>query len=249
MSLLVESLTQQLLYAAVCTAAHFIIAWFLKHQFPVIKGHWTKKQRLASYNRGVSTLHAVYMFFHTVEYFIYVNPGFEILTDVSGISLLTRHLLDSMMGYLWYDMTVELLGTRQTDTLLHHILGIASHMSTRLSNNSAAGFYSMCVYIAEGSTPSLNLSWFLHQLKVSGSPFLFAAASLLASFFLCRVVQGPLLIYHMWTRRKQWGGESGTTALFWGNFIIILIFVVLNFVWFSKLVALAVKKDKVAKEH
>lgn len=224
-----------------------LFALSLKHTFPALKT-WTKNQRLASYNRGVSTLHAMYMFFHTIKYFIYVNPGFEIQPDVNGISPLTRHLLDSMMGYLWYDVAVELVGTRQTDTLLHHVLGLASHMSSRMSNNTAAGFYSMFVYIAEGSTPSLNLSWFMHQLKVGGSPFLLVAASLLLTFFLFRIVQGPLLLLHLYLHRDQWG-DAGGTGLYWGNFAVILIFVGLNFVWFTKLVALAMRnadnnKDK-----
>jgi hypothetical protein len=49
--------------------------------------------------------------------------------------------LDLMMGYLWYDSIYEVMSDGQVDTLGHHILGLISHMSTRLSNSGPLGFY------------------------------------------------------------------------------------------------------------
>jgi hypothetical protein len=145
-----------------------------------------------------------------------------------------------MMGYLWYDSIFEFSYSKQTDTLVHHVLGLVSHLSSRLSDNGAAKFYSMVIYFAELSTPFLHLSWLMHQLQMKHSlSFKLCVFLLLVSFLVARVALGPSMIAHMLRYRHQWGPD--TLLLFWGNFSIVSAFAVLNFFWFYKLVRLAIK--------
>lgn len=89
----------------------------------------------------------------------------------------------------------------------HHVLGLASHLSSRLSDNEAAHFYSMLVFIAEISTPFLNISWLLHQLKKKNVYFDVIAGLLIVTFFI-RVLVGPYMVNHMLSHREEWGQEG-----------------------------------------
>jgi hypothetical protein len=96
----------------------------------------------------------------------------------------------------------------------------------------------MLVYIAEGSTPFLNITWLLHLLKLTNSKyFLMFAGLLIITFFCFRVVIGPYLVYHMIMFRNNWG--ENTFLLFYFNFPIIVSFAILNFYWFYKLLLIA----------
>lgn len=143
------------------------------------------------------------------------------------------------MGYLWYDMIVEISSSAKLDTLSHHILGIASHMSSRLSDNHAAGYYSMLVYLAEISTPFLHTTWLMHYLKYDGIVFKLCVLVLLVTF-LCRCCVGPYMVGHMLTYPKEWLREereddTGFNFLYWGNVLIVSMFALLNFAWANQL--------------
>ena len=76
------------------------------------------------------------------------------------------------MGYLIYDVVIEFINYNKSSSLmnlLHHIIGYGSHMSVRLTDSYAGRFYSMLVFIAEGSTPWLHGSW-ICLLYTSPSP-------------------------------------------------------------------------------
>lgn len=98
----------------------------------------------------------------------------------------------------------------------------------------------MLVYIAEGSTPLLHTSWLMHQFKM-GKKTIFKAmvALLIFSFFVCRILLSPYMLWHMLTHRAEWGMEN--VALFWGNWVIVALFGLLNYFWFYKLTSLALK--------
>jgi len=94
-----------------------------------------------------------------------------------------------MMGYLIYDVVIEFINYNKSSSLmnlLHHIIGYGSHMSVRLTDSYAGRFYSMLVFIAEGSTPWLHGSWILHQFKFQGKYMNLFAFNLVSCFFLFR---------------------------------------------------------------
>ena len=101
---------------------------------------------------------------------------------------------------------------------------------------------SMMVYLAELSTPFLNISWLLNSLKLQSSlPLTICSIVLVITFFISRVIWGPFLFWHMW---NNWTSEP--RYLFHINVFIVGFFVVLNFYWFYQLirVVLGLKKDK-----
>lgn len=243
-TILNESLTTSALWCILCAAMHFF--WSFSSPYIITGFAETFKEkrslRIGWYNRAVSTFHATAMFSLTMYYWIYMNP--EVQISHQKVTVLETVTVDIMMGYLWYDIIFELLHTRQLDSLGHHVLGLISHLSTRLSGNTGASFTTMLVFIAEGSTPWLNISWLMHQLHMKYTVvFKLTALTLLLAFFLCRTLLGPYMVQHMLFHRAEWGSEGGKGLFFWGNFSIVSSFAVLNFYWFSKLLQVAFGKS------
>lgn len=70
--------------------------------------------------------------------------------------------------------------------------------------------------------------------------FKFCASGLILSFFVLRVILSPFMLGHMYLFKESWG--PNTDSLYWFNFVIVASFMLLNYFWFYKLVALALKK-------
>jgi hypothetical protein len=202
---------------------------------PCIPGFEQLKKdiRHSWYNRAVSTAHASIMFICAIYYWVYINPTMK-FSEVNTIHIHQRNTIDIMMGYIIYDTLIEMSTTRQLDTMLHHILGMISHISTRLSDSDPAAFYTLMVYLAEGSTPFLNISWIYHQLKLHNSLlYTFFTMSLMASFLVTRILVGPYMLNHFFSNKQAWGID--TDILYYGNSLVLLFFVILNFYWYYKL--------------
>lgn len=232
-----ESVKRTLAWGFSCYLFHKLSQILSSFLFPNLKSI-TKSAQISCVNRSTSSFHAVVMTSLVMYYWIFINSAMIIDKHVTPYQSVC---LDLMMGYLLYDITFEVFQNglfQASDTIGHHILGLISHLSTRISNNGGAGFYSMLVFIAEASTPFLHGSWLLHTLNMKKSAtFLFFAVSLLIVFFLCRVLLGPFMLYHMLTHQESWGED--TEALFWINFFIVAAFAFLNFFWFYKLIIIA----------
>lgn len=211
---------------------------------PIIRKTWS--------NKGVSSIHAIIMITLTIYYWIfYSDSSFSCMNsapsrpdlDTGGFEIFVVYI---MMGYIMYDTYYEVVESpNPTDIaiILHHVIGFLSHSSTLISGNRAALFYCMVIYLAEISTPFLNISWLLHNLGRNGSTlFLTCSVILLVTFFL-RTLVGPYALYHMLRHRDDWGDYSGgdvlTKAMFDGNFLVISFFTTLNIFWFYKLLVMA----------
>ena len=116
-------------------------------------------------NRICSTFHATVQFAFTVYYWLMLNNAIDFNRDNKIVKDYEIGCHDYMMGYLYYDIVIELLGHCNSLNLSHHIIGFASHMSVRMTDSHAGRFYSMLVFIAEGSTPWLHTSWIMHQVE------------------------------------------------------------------------------------
>jgi len=202
------------------------------------------KQRLSMehqrncYNKVVSTAHATIMFLSSCYYWCRINQDMVISSECNAYEM---RCLRMMVGYLIYDICYEAANTRQMDTLAHHFLGLGSHLSTLYSRHGACGFYSMMVFLAEGSTPFLNASWLMHRLRLNNTVLFKASVlTLIFTFFVLRVVLSSFIITHMWLWRGQWGVDA-EGPLFWFNFLVVALFVLLNYFWFYKLMAVAAK--------
>lgn len=89
----------------------------------------------------------------------------------------------------------------------------------------------MMIYLAELSTPFLNVSWLLSEMNNAPTLLLITGGLLVLTFFLSRVVVGPYLFYHMIT---HWLPE-GNEVLYYTNFLIVVFFLLMNFYWFMQL--------------
>jgi len=260
-----SSLTALLSWLVACILLHVVLGvWLFKG---CLNGYanLTKFVRHQGYNRGVSTAHAATMFFYAVYYWLALNPQRAISASILPYE---GHCIDIMIGYLIYDTAFEMyMGgepsssskkeegvskrkVKNLDTLAHHVLGLVSHITARATDSGAASFYLMAVYLAEASTPSLNVSWLLLKLgRDQGKAFPLVAGSVLVLFLFFRVILGPYMLYHMYIHQTAWQDEQHPYGeqLLYLNAFIVSAFVVLNNIWFYKLIMLATSSSK-AKE-
>jgi hypothetical protein len=107
----------------------------------------------------------------------------------------------------------------------------------------------MFIFLAEGSTPFLNITWLLHQLHLQHSvPYKLGIYLLASSFLIFRVILGPVAIVHLLMYSQYWGSSHLDRSMYIGNLIIIVLFTLINFYWFGKLIQIAFKKKKSDKE-
>ena len=98
----------------------------------------------------------------------------------------------------------------------------------------------MMVYIAELSTPFLNASWLINYLNFeSSTPLMTCGGILVVSFFFCRVLWGPFMLWHM---MNNW--VAPPRFLYYINVFIVIFFILLNFYWFYLLLRLLLGKKK-----
>lgn len=233
--IIIESLTRSIVWCLCCGIIRYLSSKVSKFSVPKFNTLSLANQR-DWYSRSASTVHAIVMISMMLYYWIWINPKQEITEFVTYHQALA---LDIMNGYLIYDSIVDLFYSNSSfDMLGHHVLGYLSHSSSRYSNNGAAGYYSMLVYIAEASTPFLHVSWLMYQLNLKENLLFTIVSSLLVIlFFICRFLLGPYMLYHMIRYKAEWG-PHGQGLLFWFNFTIVFVFTVLNIFWFYKLVAI-----------
>lgn len=226
-------------------------------------------------NRICAAIHATFQFSLTVYYWIFLNTSVDFNRDNKYIKDFEISCHDYMMGYLIYDVIIEIIGSRNKLNLMHHIIGYASHLSVRLTDSHAGRFYSMLVFIAEGSTPWLHTSWIMHQLEKTSSVlyyicvlntvicfFVFRYHNLLISLLKyiiivisIRVLLSPYIFFHLNWYKSEWNNPNYSTnfneTLYFCNWLVILFFFVLNYYWFvllMKMVLSAVLGSKKSKK-
>jgi hypothetical protein len=233
------------LYAVVCGLLQLgwqILSPTLLPNFHVL----SEENRSSCYNRLVSSVHAVVMFTIAVYYWGFCNTELSFDYIKLHTAWIENFALNLMLGYLLYDCLFELMHARQMDTLVHHFFGILSHSTSLWTQNPAALYYSMMLFLAESSTPVLHAAWLLKQLNLTSS-FLFTVMKLLLplTFLFFRVALAPYLFYHIIVYAKEWGSGVVNTSLWWMNTTLMLFFLLLNFYWFYKIIQIAfVKKPR-----
>lgn len=138
-----------------------------------------------------------------------------------------------MTGYMTYDLVVELVTPAQLDyaVLFHHVAGLLSHWHTLQTNDVASAFYTMLVYLAEGSTPFLHVGWMMNTVGLADTlAFKLLTLALLLVFFVVRILVSPLLAYAYLspTNRHLYDGRDG---VFYFQLGIVFAFAGLNFFW------------------
>jgi hypothetical protein len=240
-------------YAALCFVVQRIASFLssLIPHFDVLKN----KNNVDNWNnRVVSLIHASIMFYRASFFWMVLESGALSVSPVyinkRPISGFESRTIDLMIGYLIYDSAYEFYTNKGVPMMLaHHGMGFLSHILTRATCCGPASYYTMMIYLAEMSTPFLNVSWLLNELGHYPTLLLIIGIILVLAFFLCRVVMGPYLLYHLLT---HWDGQPLWMYII--NVAITIFFIALNTFWFYQLIKKAVggggkKKDKAHKQQ
>lgn len=115
-----------------------VIPGFSKIKEPVTAANWC--------NRSVSFIHASIMFFRALHFWqnmesasLNLDVNHVDSRSVSGYETLT---VDIMIGYLLYDTVYEFSSNKGVPLMLaHHIVGVFSHVATRLYCSGPATYY------------------------------------------------------------------------------------------------------------
>jgi hypothetical protein len=184
------------------------------------------------------------MSYRAFRYWIVLKPLFG--HDFSAIKIspvldvYEKDTMRIMTGYMLYDLIVEVVTPAVYDyaVLFHHIAGLLSHWHTLQTNDVASGWYTMMVYLAEGSTPILHMAWMMNTVGLADSlAFKLLTLALLVAFFVVRILVSPLLAYTYLApaNRHLYDGRDG---VFYFQLCIVFAFAGLNFFWFYKLLTL-----------
>lgn len=181
------------------------------------------------------------MFSRTMYYWWNINPTFVIPLEMSEYHNLTN---DLMVGYLIYDTISEIFVMGNLDLMMlgHHVVGIGSHVTCRINSLGVCAYYHMMVYIAEGSTPFLHISWILKSFNMKDTAlFKVCVVFLLILFLLVRLLWGPYMQYDLHIRQEHWFLTDAGKSLYWPNVACVLFFNIVNFAWGHKLFSIALK--------
>jgi TLC domain len=240
-----------------CIFLHLVSAFGTCEVIEGFEKRLSRYDRQDWYNRFVSIIHAFIMFVRAMCYWTLKNPSMSIVglqNDQFGVIT-----LDIMMGYLWYDLIIELAkNKKQFSTILHHLLGYVSLYAVRASASRLGVFYFMMVFVAEGSTPVLHTLWFMSKLKLKDTAtFKMMGILLMLLFMALRVLFGPFTVWHLASNHDAWrakkAGELDAEWLFPLLICVSVVFVSINMYWFFLLVSMAVKPatkdDKTTKAN
>lgn len=236
------------LYCLFCFIIYFSSIPLSKLYIPYFKT-LDSTNRLLWYQRAISTVHATIMFSLTVYYWLVKNPTWKLITTSDG--QYESFTICIMLGYLLFDCIHDTYYGWSFDMFLHHGVGATSHILTLAYFNKAAMYICMIVYLAEGSTPFLSISWIMNQVKLKDTLlFKIASTLLIVNFFVFRVVMSPVCFYVLIQSKDSWGDSDAEKYLFYGNTVVIAFFGLLNQFWFYKLIkiALGIKNNKPEKQ-
>jgi hypothetical protein len=199
--------------------------------------------------RICSTTHAIIMFSIALYYWGFIFPYYRKLdfNSIDKIGSYEKNTFKMMIGFLWYDSIIELCQTRQLDTLAHHLICLSALYSILITNNSAHCYYSMVGFIAEGSTPWLNLCWLYFNTNTTHKiAYKISSINLMITFFICRVCMATYVLWHVnyYVKEWPWKTEPYIYQLYTFSYFISLSFAILNYYWFYKLIKMAIGGKK-----
>ena len=90
------------------------------------------------------------------------------------------------------------------------------------------------MYLAEASTPVLNISWMMYKSNLADTKLFMATILILVgSFFCCRVLTSPYILYSFVVDSHMYGDRFLVYSL---QLVIVIFFMALNLFWFWKLI-------------
>ncbi len=199
-------------------------------------------------NRLTSSTHAIFVSALSLLFWKDNNIIIYSLTN-NEIDPVVYICIDVMIAYLVYDTIMDtiwkIFDISGIQMLIHHSLGLYSLTMIRYYNTVPAMYYLMMVFLAEISTPFLHASWIMYQLNLTKSiAYKIIGWSLFTTFFIFRIALPPFIIVKLWQEKYIW--IDNLHGIFSILFIITLLFTILNYIWFNRLVKMVLnhyKKD------
>ncbi|XP_022723423.1 transmembrane protein 56-B-like isoform X1 [Durio zibethinus] len=199
----------------------------------------TKIQRVEWNNRGISTIHAIFVSALSL-YFVFWSdlfsdqhlPGLVVFRSsplsTFGLGVSVGYFLSDLGMILW--LYPSLGGI---EYVIHHSLsGIAVAYSMFTGE---AQLYTYMVLISEVTTPEINMRWYLDTAGMKrSSAYLINGVVIFFAWLIARVLLFGYLFYHVYLHYQQ--------VIKMHTFGYVLVFVVpsvlatMNLVWFGKII-------------
>lgn len=208
-----------------------------------------KMQKIEWNNRGMSTVHAIFITVMSV-YLVFFSGLFSDELDgpvTVRSSSLSSFTLGVSIGYFITDIAMiywlyPALGGMEY--IIHHMLSLMSTMYAMLSGE--AHVYIYMGLITETTTPGINLRWFLDVAGMKNSKaYLVNGVAMVVTWLVARIILFMYLFYHMFVHYDQIKKMNT-----FGYFLVLIapcIIFVMNVLWFSKI--LKGLKKTMAKRH
>ena len=269
-------------WTALCFLTYSISPSLSSFFIPSLSTTFSSQQRSVYGNRFTSFLHSIIMSILFIFYWLSPASNFSSSSSPSSPLLSTQNAIGSyeyfcmniMIGYLYYDTLYELISALSPSfssssstikenkkkkfdpatlqILLHHLLGIISHWLIQYFHCGTGSIFLMGIYGAEMSTPFLNISWLLLELKLKNSSLFFLNGIILLFTFFWRNVLGSFILYQFYALHDQWNQSTSLSdgtinplydqIVFFVLLIITIFFASLNIVWTLKLLKKAFGK-------
>ncbi|GAB2213511.1 hypothetical protein Droror1_Dr00017818 [Drosera rotundifolia] len=199
----------------------------------------TKAQRIEWNNRGMSTVHAVFIAAMSL-YFVFWSDLFgddrttELVTFRS--SALSTFALGVSVGYFIADLSMILwlypsLGGREY--VLHHSLSCISVAYSMFSGEGQ--LYTFMVLISEVTTPEINMRWFLDTAGLKrSSAYILNGIVIFFAWLVARILLFVYMFDHVYLHYHQ------VIQLHpFGYFLVSVVpsvLAVMNLIWFGKII-------------
>lgn len=198
----------------------------------------TKTQRIEWNNRGMSSIHAIFITIMSV-YLVFVSDLFSDNRPDGLIIFRSSHLSTFVfgvsVGYFITDLTMmfwvyPILGGKEY--VLHHLLSV---VSVAYSMSSGEGqLYTCLVLISEATTPGVNLRWFLDTAGMKRSTiYLINGALLFLGWLVARIILFFYLFHHVYVHYKQVKQMHIYGYLL--VFVVPFTLAIMNMIWFAKI--------------
>ncbi|OEL20827.1 hypothetical protein BAE44_0018153, partial [Dichanthelium oligosanthes] len=203
-------------------------------------GSLSKIQKLEWNNRGMSTVHAVFITVMSA-YLVFFSNLFSdqlegpVTFRSSNLSNFTLGVKYVSVGYFITDLAMILWAYPSLggmEYVLHHKLSLISIVYAMYSGEGQ--LYTYMVLISETTTPGINLRWFLDTAGLKKSKaYLVNGVTMFVAWLVARIILFIYLFYHIYFHYDQ--VKQMHTFSFILIFAVPTILLVMNTMWFAKI--------------
>ncbi|KAI3466915.1 hypothetical protein Pfo_023578 [Paulownia fortunei] len=199
----------------------------------------TKIQRIDWNNRGISTLHAIFISIMSLHFVLWS----DLFSDHNFVGLimlrsspLSTFALGISVGYFISDLGMicwlyPSLGG--VEYIVHHSLsGIAVAYSMFTGEGQ---LYTFMVLISEVTTPEINMRWYLDTAGLKRSnAYLINGVVIFVAWLVARILLFVYMFYHVYLHHVQ--VMQMHTVGFLLVFSVPSVFAIMNLMWFGKII-------------